>query len=81
MMSLREARDRSISTAQFSTFVERTAVKGFAPQVSDVTLTYADRSKTVLLHQRKASDEHTTLAQGPDSWHEMQPVGGSTAPV
>jgi len=77
VLSLKEARDRPLLTEQFSTLAERTANEGFAPRASNVTLTYADQSETILPYQRI----ETTLTRQVDSWHEMLPVGGSTAPV
>jgi hypothetical protein len=83
ILSLREARDRPISTmAPLSTFSRHTTNKAFAPQASNITHTYTNQSKIISLEQRDISTDwdlqQENLAPERGLWHERLPSGGST---
>lgn len=64
ILSLRDARDRPISMAPLSTFSQHTTNKEFVPQASNISHTYANRSKMISSHQRDVSTEWGVQQEG-----------------
>ena len=85
ILSLRDARDRPISMAPLSTFSQHTTNKDFAPHASNISHTYANRSKMISSHQRDVSTDwdlqQEDLATERGLRHEIPPSGGSTSQV